>query len=275
MISGFEDVGAFEKRRRCGVGRVRATMLETQVDGDVTILRLAHGKANALDVELCAALGAQIDDYMRSSARALVITGTGRRFSAGVDLQRVVEGGAAYERAFIPALNRAVRALFACGKPVVAAVNGHAIAGGCILACAADDYRMMASEPGRIGIPELFVGVPFPVAPIEIMRAVTPPEHLQALIYRGLVLTADAALQYGLVDAVVHPDRLIDEAIAVARELAAVPAASFALTKMQLRAPALRRIAAGAAVDAAVEEAWASEATLSAIRDYVARTLKR
>jgi enoyl-CoA hydratase len=249
-------------------------MFDRQSVRDVTVLRLAHGKANALDVELCAALSAQIDDYNRSSARALVITGTGRMFSAGVDLQRVVDGGAAYVRAFIPALNRAVRALFACGKPVVAAVNGHAIAGGCVIACAAD-YRMMASEPGRIGIPELLVGVPFPVAPIEIMRAVTPPEHLQALVYRGLTLTADAALQYGLVDAVVDPDRLLDEAIAVAQSMAAVPPASFALTKTQLRAPALRRIEAGAEVDAAVEDAWASEATLSAIRDYVARTLKK
>ena len=98
---------------------------------------------------------------------------------------------------FLPAMNQAFEALFAFPKPVVAAVNGHAIAGGCIMACCAD-YRIMAREPGRIGIPELLVGVPFPVVPLEIVRFATPPQHLQALIYRGLTLTADDALRVRL-----------------------------------------------------------------------------
>ena len=249
-------------------------MIDLDTRGGVAVLRMTHGKANALDLELCGALLARLDECRASATRALVITGEGRMFSAGVDLPRVVDGGPSYVRAFIPVLNAALNALFAFPKPVVAAVNGHAIAGGCVIACAAD-YRLMAREPGRIGIPELLVGVPFPVTPIEIMRFVAPPQHLQALIYRGLTLTADAALQHGLVDAVVDPDRLRDEAIAVAEAMAAVPAATFTLTKAQLRDPAMQRIRAGAAVDAAVEDAWAGEETLSAIRAYVARTLKR
>src|SRR5580693_7558755 len=184
-------------------------MVDLENLGDVTILRLAHGKANAMDLELMEALVARLDECSASSARALIVTGHGKMFSAGVDLPRVVDGGAPYVRAFLPALSRALLALFAFPKPVVAAVNGHAIAGGCILACAAD-YRMMANEPGRIGVPELLVGMPFPVTPLEIMRFAAPPQHLQALVYRGLTLTADAALQYGVVDAVVEPDRLLD-----------------------------------------------------------------
>ena len=156
----------------------------------------------------------------------------------------------------------------------MAAVNGHAIAGGCVMACAAD-YRMMAREPGRIGIPELLVGVPFPVVPLEIMRFAAPRQYLQALAYRGLTLTADLALQHGLVDAVVDAERLLDEAVAVAESLAAIPSAAFSLTKLQMRAPTRRRMRAGAAVDAEVQDAWASPETLDAIRDYVARTLKR
>ena len=153
-------------------------------------------------LELCDALTAQLDECARSDAGALVLTGDGRMFSAGVDLVRIVNGGAAYVRAFLPSLNRMLETLFSLPKPVVAAVNGHAIAGGCVIACAAD-YRMMAREPGRIGIPELLVGVPFPVVPLEIMRFAVPPQYLQALAYRGLTLTADLALQHGLVDAVV------------------------------------------------------------------------
>jgi enoyl-CoA hydratase len=249
-------------------------MVDLESLGDVTILRLAHGKANAMDLDLMEVLAARLDECRESSARALVVTGQGKMFSAGVDLPRVVDGGAPYVRRFLPALSRALLALFTFPKPVVAAVNGHAIAGGCILACAAD-YRMMAREPGRIGVPELLVGVPFPVTPLEIMRFAAPPQHLQALIYRGLTLTADAALQYGVVDAVVEPDRLLDEALAVATALAAVPAAVFAMTKARLREPALQRIAAGAEADASVDALWASSETLDTIRGYVARTIKK
>ena len=77
---------------------------------------------------------------------AVVLTGQGRMFSAGVDLLRLGEGGAAYVRRFLPALHRLYDAVFFFPKPVVAAVNGHAIAGGCVLACCAD--RRIAARDG-------------------------------------------------------------------------------------------------------------------------------
>lgn len=248
-------------------------MSEVTRRGTVEVLQIAHGKANALDLELCDALTSQLDGCARSDARALAIIGQGRMFSAGVDLVRLVEGGAPYVRKFLPALNRMCATLFTFPKPAVAAVNGHAIAGGCIIACAAD-YRLMARDSGRIGIPELLVGVPFPVEPLEVMRFAAP-RQLQTLIYRSLTLAPEAALEHGLIDAVVDADRLLDEAIAAAESLAAVPSAAFALTKRQLREPNVQRMRAGAEIDAAVEDAWASPEVLRAVGDYVARTLKR
>ena len=242
--------------------------------GRVAVLQMTHGKANAMDIELCRGLSTQVQACQQSDARALVLTGQGRIFSAGVDLPRLVDGGAAYVREFLPAMNHAFEALFAFTKPLIVAVNGHAIAGGCIMT-ACGDYRMMARDAGRIGIPELLVGVPFPVVPLEIVRFATPPQHLQALIYRGLTLTADEALGYGLVDAVVDPERLLDEAVAVAESLAAVPFEAFHLTKRQLREPAIRRMHDGSVVDSIVQDAWAGTAVPNAVRDYVARTLKR
>jgi len=250
-------------------------LIEPTHRGNVTVLRMAHGKANALDLEFCEALTSQLDECRRSSSTAaLVLTGTGRMFSAGVDLPRLVDGGASYVRVFLPVVNRMFRTLFAFPKPVVAAVNGHAIAGGCVMVCAAD-VRLMAREPGRIGIPELLVGVPFPVVPLEIMRFAAPPQHIQSLAYRGLTLAADEALRHGLVDTVTDPDRLLDEAVAVAESLAALPATAFAPTKAQLREPSLQRMNGGASIDAAVQEVWASADTLAAIRDYVTRTFKK
>ena len=249
-------------------------MIEVTRRGAVTILRMAHGKVNALDVELCDGLTAQLLECAQSDAGALVVTGAGKIFSAGVDLVRLLKGGAEYVRAFLPALNRMCATLFDFEKPVVAAVNGHAIAGGCIIACAAD-YKMMTREPAHIGVPELLVGVPFPVEPLEVMRFAAPAHQLQSMIFRGVVFTPDLALQHGLIDEVVDADRLVDAAVSVAESLAAIPPAAFALTKRQLRAPALQRMRAGAELDAAVEDAWASPEVLRAIGDYVARTLKR
>jgi enoyl-CoA hydratase len=242
--------------------------------GQVAILRMAHGKASALDLEFCDALTRQLDECRRSASAALVLTGTGTIFSAGVDLLRVVDGGAAYVRAFLPAVSQTFETLFTFPKPVVAAVNGHAIAGGCVMACASD-VRLMAHGPGRIGIPELLVGVPFPVVPLEIMRFAAAPQHLQSLAYRGVTLSAEEAVAHGLIDEAVEGDRLLDAAVAMAERLAALPPAVFATTKNQIRALALQRIREGAQYDAAVTQIWESAETLDAIRGYVERTFKK
>ena len=91
---------------------------------------------------------------------------------------------------------------------MVAAVNGHAIAGGCVIARAAD-ARLMAEGAGRIGVPELLVGVPFPAAALEVVRFAVPREKVQSLIYTGRTLSAEEALGAGLVDEVVAPGALL------------------------------------------------------------------
>jgi enoyl-CoA hydratase len=239
----------------------------------IRIATIAHGKANAFDVELSKAIISAIDAYQQSSDAALVITGQGTMFSAGVDLVRVVNGGAEYVREFLPALSAALAAVFACPKPVVAAVNGHAIAGGCILAAAAD-HRVMARGSGRIGIPELRVGVPFPIVPLEVMRFAAA-RHLPAMVYGGATFSADEALTHDLVDGIADADGLLDAAAVIAEQLAALPPAVFSLTKRTVRAPALERIRAGQALDRDVIDAWAAPETLAHIRDYVARTFKK
>lgn len=250
-------------------------MIELTLHGHVTVLRMAHGKANALNLEFCEALTAQLDECERAgSVGALVLTGTGRMFSAGVDLPRIVDGGEPYVRVFLPSVNRMFQRLFTFSKPLVTAVNGHAIAGGCVMACTGD-ARLMARDGGRIGIPELLVGVPFPVVPLEIMRFAAPSRHLQMLAYRGVTLNAEEAVAHGLIETVTDSDQLLEHAVAVAASLAALPAAAFALTKAQLREPFLQRMHAGASIDAEVQNVWASDRTIATIRDYIARTFKK
>src|SRR5262249_1302311 len=117
-------------------------MLTLTTRNGITTLTLAHGKASALDMELVKALDDAIKSAEKDAAtRALILTGTGHISCAGVDLHRGVKDGAPYAQKFLPALSAMFLRLFSFPKPVVAAVNGHAIAGGCVMTCAAD-YRV-------------------------------------------------------------------------------------------------------------------------------------
>lgn len=248
-------------------------MIHRDHHDSITVLRMEHGKANALDTELLQDLIDALEEIARSDASAVVLTGTGSIFSAGVDLFRILDGGTEYVQSFLPALTRALRDLFALHRPVVAALNGHAIAGGCILACACD-HRIMAQGKGRIGVPELRVGVPFPSVALEVLRFAVPRQHLQELAYVGRTFAPDDALVRGLVDELTEPDSLLERALAAARSLADIPAATFELSKRQLRRPTLDRLAVlEQEIDPEVYALWESPEIHEHIREYLDRTL--
>jgi enoyl-CoA hydratase/carnithine racemase len=250
-------------------------MLRLERRNDIALLTLAHGKANALDLELCDALIARFAECRDTPCSAVVITGQGSIFSAGVDLLRVLQDGPAYVSTFLPALSDALEAVFTFPKPLVAAINGHAIAGGCILALAAD-RRLMARGETRIGVPELAVGVPFPPVPLEIVRFAIPPQRTQELLLGGATLQPEAAERFGLVDAVEEPDALLDAAVAAAEAFASRPAAAFAMTKAQLRGPAVDRMHSGRTRwDNEITALWTAPETFDAIRRYIDRTFRR
>jgi enoyl-CoA hydratase len=237
----------------------------------IKTIRLEHGKANTLDLEFCR----EIERRLRESedASAVILTGTGSIFSAGVDLVRLTNEGAPYVEQFLPALTSMLRTLFTFPRPVVAAVNGHAIAGGCVIA-AACDARLMAAGDGRIGMPELVVGVPFPGMILEICRYAFPQPALQQMIYRGLTMKADEALRRGVVDEVVEAGALESRAMAVAEELAAHDPTNFTLTKRQLRDAAIARADLLARDhDGLVDAQWSRPETHQRIREYLARTV--
>jgi enoyl-CoA hydratase len=250
-------------------------MIDLKTESDVALVAIRHGKANALDIELCEALAKCFGELRASDVRAVVLTGQGRMFSAGVDLLRLSSGGADYVRTFLPVLHRLYDAVFFHPKPVVAAINGHAIAGGCLLACCAD-RRIMARGSGRIGVTELLVGVPFPALPFEIVRFAVPAHYLPEVTLSGATYDTDDALQRGWIDEVVEGDSLIEGAIAAAEKFAQLSPPAFAQTKKQIRQAASERLErSGAATDTIVTEIWAAPETLGRIREYVACTLKK
>ena len=240
----------------------------------VRILRLNHGKVSAIDVELGEAIIAEMTAAADPAVRAVVIIGTGSSFSAGVDLFRLIKEGADYGRRFLPVLDRLLRDTLTFSKPVVAAVNGHAIAGGCILA-ACCDRRIMAEGNGRIGIPELAVGVPFPALPLQIMGARLGDGRLRDLVFTGRTVLVDEALAIGLVDEKCAADALLDRALDAAGRLASIPAGAFALTKESLYSPVLDRTDRLAEHNARVVEAWMQPHTYDTIRAYLEKTVRK
>lgn len=236
----------------------------------VAVVSLEHGKVNALDLELLRAISEAIRGL--SDADAVVLTGAGRAFSAGVDLKRILDGGAAYVAEFLPALEDAFLALFDLPRPLVAAVNGHAIAGGCILVEACD-VRLMSG--GTIGTPELFVGVPFPTAALEILRFAVGPRTTQVILTQGSV-GPDEALRLGLVDEVVEPDALLELAVKRARALGRIARPTFEHAKAQLHREARQRIEALRPIDEPAANAmWESPATHAVIAAYLERLAQR
>ncbi|MFL6244658.1 MAG: enoyl-CoA hydratase/isomerase family protein [Thermoanaerobaculia bacterium] len=251
-------------------------MIERSDNAGITTLRLAHGKASAMDLELVEGLARAIAEVTASGdTRAVILTGTGSIFSAGVDLFRLADGGRDYADRFVPALSRMLLELFALPKPLIVAANGHAIAGGCIFTLAGD-YRLMAAGNGRIGIPELLVGVPFPPSVIEAVRFALPPQHLQMLMYTGRTVTPEDALRFGMIDEVVDAASLMTRAEEIARQFAALPARAFELAKRQLRDKTIDRARHyGNELDKEVQELWGDPATLEHVRAYLAKTVKK
>jgi enoyl-CoA hydratase/carnithine racemase len=248
-------------------------MIEVENRDPVVVIRLDHGKVHALDDQLLGALVERLDAVEKSDARAVVLTATGRVFSAGVDLQQVLDGGDDYLERLIPALIGAFGRLFSFPMPVVAAVNGAAVAGGCILAAACD--RRLLAEGARIGASELLVGVPFPVSALEILRSACG-DHVDDVVFSGKLYQSGEAVAVGLAHEIVAPEELFDRALAVAGELAALAPGAFRLAKNQLRRPAVERIAADSPlVDPEVRALWSAPGTTAAIAAQLERMAAR
>ena len=211
-------------------------MITAERHGNVSVLRMDYAKVNVVDLEFMTAI---VEQFRAAPVTdAIVLTGNGRAFSAGVNLKRLMEDDLSYTSEFLDMLSGAILEVFLHPRPVIAAIDGHAIAGGFILASACD-LRLMSA--GLTGMTELKVGVPIPSILREIARH-SLGHYTQSLVLSGDLINAQRAYEIGFVDAVVEPEKLLDEAIARAALLAAVPTATYALTKRTLKFEAVQRM---------------------------------
>jgi enoyl-CoA hydratase len=242
-------------------------MLITEDRGEVSVLRIEHGRVGALDVELLD----DLTDAVTTSGTALVITGSGACFSAGVDLRRILDGGPSYTEQLLAALSRTFRAVFDHPRPTVAAINGHAIAGGCVLALACD-LRLMSG--GTMGLSELAVGVPFPTSALEVVRYALGSRTDQVLL-GARTEDRERALALGMVHQLTEPGELLERSITLATELAARSPESYRLAKVQLHRAADAAMEATADGDAAVLAGWTSDDIRRRIETALATLARR
>ena len=216
--------------------------LEERRDDGIVVAGLDRPPANALTAEFLQEIERAFNRLdADDTVRALVLKGYERVFSAGMDLKMLAELDAAGQTEVVDALNRAYGAMYGFSKPYVAAATGHAIAGGLFFLLAAD-YRVGGEGAAQFGLSEVRVGVAFPVAPLEIVRAELPAPAARKILLGGQPVDVEGALACGILDEVVASDAVEARAIEKAGEWAASPAEAYAQVKQQLRAPVMDKI---------------------------------
>jgi enoyl-CoA hydratase len=209
----------------------------------ISVLRLDRPPANAFCLELAREIEAVLDSEALRDAKALVLTGTGRFFSGGLDLKIVPTYSSEEQREFLAILNRFLGRLYACPIPVVAAVNGHAIAGAFILALAAD-YRIGPTGAAQFGLTEARVGIPFPAVPMIILHAECAPQDVRYSTLFARTFGSDVAQKRGMLDELRRPEAVLERAVEIAGDMASMPADAYRRIKHQVRRAAIEKIQA-------------------------------
>ena len=199
---------------------------------NIAILQLSHKTTNAISLELVEELSEAIASVRSDdSLRALVLTSANEKFlSIGFDIPSLLPLEKEQFSAFYRAFNQLCLDLYTLPKPTVAALNGHAIAGGCILALCCD-VRVMADDRKLIGLNEVKLGVPVPYVADRILHALVGARYAREIMEQGEFYPPEDALRIGLVDFLMHQDHVLEKALEQARILSQAPGEAFALVK--------------------------------------------
>ena len=248
-----------------------------EAQGPLTVLRLDKPRANAIDEplvdelrEAVRALGA--DESVRG---VLLASAHPKVFCPGLDLRTLID----YERddmkRFMLRFAEAVWALYGLQKPVVAAVAGHAVAGGCILALTAD-HRVLRKGGAEMGLNEVRIGLPLPWSVSVLLRTSVPAASLSRVALLGKNFADEEARAAGLADELADAEGFEQRCLERLAEYAEKDALAFGTTKTYLRAPALATMEAHE--EARISDfldGWFSEPTRKRMREMVDALTRR
>ena len=204
-------------------------------DGDLARLTMDDGKANAFDLDFFTELDARLDEC--ADASAIVVRGRDGMFSGGLNLKVLTSLEPQGLLELLTRFGHTMHRVWLEPRPVVAAVTGHAVAGGTILAMACD-HAVAARGEFRWGLNETAIGMVMPEWILAIARANVRTDRYEDLIMSGALIGPEAAVEAGFADVVVAPEEVLAEAERKAAELAALPRHAYAATKQRLRGAA-------------------------------------
>ena len=217
---------------------------------DVAELRLDDGKVNAMSRPFFDALNGALDRAEKDQARAVVIAGRAGVFSAGLNLKVLPTLEPEELKNTLINFGHTMLRVYNFPIPTVAAITGHAIAGGFVL-MAACDLRFAAEGPHRIHLNEVALGLTLPTWATIIAESAVPPQWQTETILHARPCTPEEALARGIIQRVVSPaDKIVDEARDAAKELTALDTATYAKVKAAKREVALERALAFVEIDA-------------------------
>ena len=207
-------------------------MIRIEYHDGVMLVTLNRPVTNALNLQLVNELAETLQEVKRDpDVRGLVVSGANVKFfSIGFDIPQLVELTREDFDTFYRAFNQLCLDLYTLPKPTVAAITGHAIAGGCILALCCD-YRFIAAGRKLMGLDEIKLGVPVPYLADCILQRVAGVRNGRDMLDGGEFYPPEQLLRMGVVDRVLPLEQVLPESIDKARSLGASPQAAFAMIK--------------------------------------------
>lgn len=221
--------------------------LKIETQQGLRVLTMTAGKANAMNPDFFQEFLERLDELEREPL-PLVLTAEGGIFCAGLDLIALGAMDRPALESFFQSMDAALLRLLRYPAPTLAAVNGHAIAGGAVLALCCD-RRVLATGKSKFGLSEVAVGVSFPGVPFEIVRAALPAAVAREVLQFGTLFDPETALKLGLVDELCAPEELRDRAAELATRLPADSLAAYAIVKAQVNRPILANLERNKAED--------------------------
>lgn len=218
------------------------TSVRLSIEEGIAEVRLERGKVNALNEQVVDELAGCFRELANDAqVRGILLTGTGKFFSFGFDIPEFMGAPRVAFARYLEKFTGLYRDLFVHPKPVVAAINGHAVAGGCMLATACD-ARVMVKENAKIGLNEISFGSSLFAGSLALLRFWVGDRRAQEAAYSGALYTAEQALALGLVEATVADAALLDEARRRLQEHTAKSPTAFRSIKLLFRQPILEEI---------------------------------
>jgi enoyl-CoA hydratase/carnithine racemase len=217
--------------------------VQTSMGEGIVKVALSRGKVNALNeqmvVEISSCFRELVDDH---SVRAIILTGVGKFFSFGFDIPEFLTYSKESFAQYLTKFTDLYTYLFLYPKPVIAALNGHAIAGGCMLVTACD-YRIIVSEKAKISLNEISFGSSLLAGSVEMLKFCVGGKNAERIIYSGAMYSAEEAYQLGLIDQIISERNLEVETKKIAQHYASKNSETFKSIKRLIRKPVAEEMA--------------------------------